>query len=135
MPFLPPQHDLRSRRHRPVITVISKQGFKANAILVCQIHDVNYATRNNTGKALLFTRHYIDKVNHEAEVGYDLEDLAQARVGRPSLSEAGDSPQVRFRLPAATRAEAAALAAREGKTLSQLARDAIEAYLTARRSA
>lgn len=78
---------------------------------------------------------YIDKVNHEAEVGYSVEDLEPARVGRPSLSEAGDSPQVRFRLPAATRAEAAALAAREGKTLSELARDAIEAYLTAHRSA
>lgn len=78
---------------------------------------------------------YIDKVNYEAEVGYDLASLAPARAGRPSLSEAGDSPQVRFRLPAATRAEAAALAAREGKTLSQLARDAVEAYLTARRSA
>lgn len=78
---------------------------------------------------------YIEKVNHEAEVGYDLEGLAPARVGRPSLSEAGDSPQVRFRLPAATRAEAAALATREGKTLSELARDAIEEYLTTRRSA
>ncbi len=76
-----------------------------------------------------------DKVNREAEIGYALDDLAPARVGRPSLSEAGDSPQVRFRLPAATRAEAAALAAREGKTLSQLARDAVEAYLSARRSA
>ncbi len=78
---------------------------------------------------------YIEKVNYEAEIGYDLADLAPARIGRPSLSEAGDSPQVRFRLPAATRAEAAALAAREGKTLSQLARDAVEAYLSARRSA
>ena len=37
---------------------------------------------------------YIDKVNHEAEMGYDLDSLAPARVGRPSLSEAGDSPQV-----------------------------------------
>lgn len=78
---------------------------------------------------------YIDKVNREAEIGYALDDLAPARVGRPSLSEAGDSPQIRFRLPAATRAEADALAAREGKTLSQLARDAVEAYLSARRSA
>jgi len=78
---------------------------------------------------------YLDKVSHEADVGYDLEDLVPVRVGRPSLSNAGDSPQVRFRLPAATRAEAAALAAREGKTLSQLARDALEEYLTARRSA
>jgi hypothetical protein len=78
---------------------------------------------------------YIDKVSLEAEVGYDLDNLAPTRIGRPSLSDAGDSPQVRFRLSAATRAEAAALAAREGKTLSQLARDAVEAYLTARRSA
>ncbi|MGH3768119.1 MAG: hypothetical protein ACRDS0_12600 [Pseudonocardiaceae bacterium] len=78
---------------------------------------------------------YIENVNREAEIGYDLESVVPARIGRPSLSQAGDSPQVRFRLPAATRAEAEALAAREGKTLSQLARDAVEAYLSARRSA
>lgn len=78
---------------------------------------------------------YIDRVNREAEIGYELGDRTPARVGRPSLSEAGDSPQVRFRLPADTRAEATALAAREDKTLSQLARDAVEAYLSARRSA
>ncbi len=77
---------------------------------------------------------YLDKVNHEAEIGYDLENLSP-RIGRPSLSDSGDSPQVRFRLPAATRAEAAELAAREGKTISQLAREALEAYLNARRSA
>ncbi|MGH3943039.1 MAG: hypothetical protein ACRDTG_31335 [Pseudonocardiaceae bacterium] len=94
------------------------------------VDDLLYDTQGNP-----IDSDYIDKVSHEAEVGYDPEDLAPARVGRPSLSEAGDSPQVRFRLPAATRAEAAALAAREGKTLSELARDAIEAYLTARRSA
>jgi hypothetical protein len=58
---------------------------------------------------------YIDKVNYEAEIGYDLDDLAPARVGRPSLSEGGDSSQVRFRIPAATRAEAVELAARKGR--------------------
>ncbi|MGH3922822.1 MAG: hypothetical protein ACRDTT_08145 [Pseudonocardiaceae bacterium] len=94
------------------------------------VDDLLYDTQGNP-----IDGDYVDKVSHEAEVGYDLEDLTPAHVGRPSLSEAGDSPQVRFRLPAATRAEAAALAAREGKTLSELARDAIEAYLTARRSA
>lgn len=45
---------------------------------------------------------YIDKVSLEAEIGYALEELAPVRVGRPSLSEAGDSPQIRFRLPADT---------------------------------
>lgn len=78
---------------------------------------------------------YIETITREAEIGYDLENLTPARVGRPSLSRSGDSPQVRFRLPAATRAEAEALAAREGKTLSELAREALEAYLSARRSA
>lgn len=76
-----------------------------------------------------------DEVGSEAEIGYDLERLDPIRVGRPSLSIAGDSPQVRFRLSASTRAEAAEVAAREGKTISQLARDAVEAYLQARRSA
>jgi hypothetical protein len=78
---------------------------------------------------------YIDTVSREAEAGYELDELTPARVGRPSLSDIGDSPQVRFRLPAETRAAAAELAAREGKSLSQLARDAVEAYLDARRSA
>ena len=78
---------------------------------------------------------HLDKVTQEAETGYELDELTPARIGRPSLSDVGDSPQVRFRLPAATRAEAAELAAREGKTLSQLARDALEAYLSERRPA
>jgi hypothetical protein len=81
------------------------------------------------------TDDYIERIAAEAEIGYDLEALTPARLGRPSLSVSGDSPQVRFRVPAATRAEAAALAAREGKTLSELAREALEAYLTARRTA
>jgi hypothetical protein len=45
---------------------------------------------------------YIEKVNQEGEIGYDLDNLVPARVGRPSLSQAGDSPQIRFRLWAAT---------------------------------
>jgi hypothetical protein len=73
----------------------------------CDPHadDLLHDSRGN-----LIDSDYIDKVNLEAEVGYDLDDLAPARIGRPSLSDAGDFPQVRFRLPAATRAEVAALA-------------------------
>jgi hypothetical protein len=37
---------------------------------------------------------YIEKVNQEGEIGYDLDNLVPARVGRPSLSQAGDSPQI-----------------------------------------
>lgn len=50
--------------------------------------------------------------------------------GRPSLSgEAVRSPQIAFRVPAAVRDRAAAVAAAEGKTVSQLAREALEARL------
>lgn len=104
-----------------------------------EIPDADYDPRADKQlydtKGNVIDNDYVDKISGEAEAGYELDDLTPTRVGRPSLSDAGDSPQVRFRLPANTRAEAAALAAREGKALSQLARDAVEAYLSARRSA
>jgi hypothetical protein len=48
--------------------------------------------------------------------------------GRPSLSgEASVSPRIVFRVTPDVRDRAAAIAAREGKTISQLAREALEA--------
>lgn len=53
-------------------------------------------------------------------------------AGRPSLSgKAAQSPQIAFRVPPSVRDRAADLAAREGKTVSQLAREALEARLAA----
>ncbi|MEX2556519.1 MAG: CopG family transcriptional regulator [Actinomycetota bacterium] len=50
--------------------------------------------------------------------------------GRPSLTgRAKTSPQVTFRLPPALRAKAEARAKREGKQVSQVAREALERYL------
>jgi len=50
--------------------------------------------------------------------------------GRPSLSGASTrSPQIAFRVPAEIRDRAAQTAADEGKTVSQLAREALEARL------
>ncbi len=52
------------------------------------------------------------------------------RGGRPSLSgRAARSPQIAFRVPPEVRDRAADVAAREGKTVSQLAREALEARL------
>ena len=49
------------------------------------------------------------------------------RSGRPSLTgEAAVSPRVTFRLPPGIRDRAAAIAEREGKSISQLAREALE---------
>jgi len=61
-----------------------------------------------------------------------VESLVEAarKPGRPSLSE-GRSPAVAFRLPRELRQKAEALAEREGKTISQLAREALESRLEA----
>ena len=50
--------------------------------------------------------------------------------GRPSLTgESQHSPRVTFRLDPEVRDEAAARAEREGKTVSELAREALKQYL------
>jgi hypothetical protein len=56
---------------------------------------------------------------------------ASRKPGRPSLAEGGPSPSIAFRLPASVRERAEAVAAEEGKTVSQLAREALEARLAA----
>lgn len=60
-----------------------------------------------------------------------VEDARRAG-GRPSLSgTAAHSPQISFRVPAAVRERAVRVAAQEGKTVSQLAREALEDRLGA----
>lgn len=55
-----------------------------------------------------------------------------ARRGRPSIDgEEGDSPRVQFRVPTRLLDLARARAAAEGKTVSQLAREAFEEKLAA----
>jgi hypothetical protein len=49
--------------------------------------------------------------------------------GRPSLSGGGSTPQVAFRLPANVRERAESVAAEEGRTVSAIARTALEEYL------
>ncbi|GII75695.1 hypothetical protein Sru01_06770 [Sphaerisporangium rufum] len=57
-------------------------------------------------------------------------DHVRRSVGRPSLSAPGEwSPQVTFRLTAEEKAAARALAERQGKTVSQLAREAFAQYI------
>lgn len=56
---------------------------------------------------------------------------AARKPGRPPLADHGPSPSIAFRVPATLREQAEELAAREGKTVSQLAREALEARLAA----
>lgn len=63
-----------------------------------------------------------------------LVDQARRAAGRPSLSgRATASPQIAFRVAPDVRQRAAELAAQEGKTLSQLAREALEDRVAAPR--
>lgn len=64
------------------------------------------------------------------EVADEIVAEVRAKAGRPSLGKAGTrSPAVAFRLPANLRAKAEQVAEREGKTVSALAREALEARL------
>ena len=64
----------------------------------------------------------------EAEAGYEL--TPNKRVGRKSLDGGvGKSPRVNFRMTAELQARARKRATREGKTVSEIARDALEHYV------
>jgi hypothetical protein len=58
------------------------------------------------------------------------EALRIARPGRPALGTVGQhSPRVSFRVPEQVRRQAERRAAAEGRSVSEIARDALERYL------
>lgn len=63
----------------------------------------------------------------------EIVEEVRRRAGRPSLTgESAVSPRIAFRVTPDVRARAAEIAAREGKTISQLAREALEARVATR---
>ena len=61
------------------------------------------------------------------EVADDIVEEVHHKLGRPSLTgKPVSSPRVSFRVQPAVRERAAAIAEAEGKTVSQLAREALE---------
>ncbi|MGI8414355.1 MAG: CopG family transcriptional regulator [Solirubrobacteraceae bacterium] len=82
--------------------------------------------RSKTGVEI--TDELAERLADEAEVGYDLTDAK--RVGGRSLSgEVGTSPRVNFRMTGQLQARAQARADQEGKTVSEIAREALERYV------
>ena len=66
------------------------------------------------------------------EVAEEIVEQVRRSSGRPSLSgKAAASPQIAFRVAPAVRDRAAEVAPREGKTISQLAREALEQRVAA----
>lgn len=61
--------------------------------------------------------------------GLDLSKVERRYVGRPSLGAAGHSPRVSFRVPPDLYKAAWARADKEGRSLSDLAREAFNHYM------
>jgi hypothetical protein len=76
----------------------------------------------------LLTAADIDALAAEAETGYDLSRGTRKYVGRPSLN-AGISPRVSFRMTQGLYDAARARAEREGRSVSEIAREAMERYI------
>jgi hypothetical protein len=82
----------------------------------------------NSRSGVRITDELADKLADEAERGYDL-SLGRP-VGRRSLAGGrGHSPQLNFRTTRDLYERASARAEREGKTVSQLAREALEKFV------
>ena len=70
----------------------------------------------------------VEALAAEAEKGYELSVAKQQRLGGPSL-ESSVSPRVSFRTSLTLYQAARERAAREGRSVSELAREAIERYV------
>lgn len=71
-----------------------------------------------------------DALALEAERGYDLSKARRRRVGRPALGARGVSPRVSFRTTPQLYRAAKRRAKKEGRTVSDLAREAIARYVS-----
>jgi hypothetical protein len=65
----------------------------------------------------------------EAERGYDLSKAKRRRVGRPSLAGTGTSPRLSFRTTPDLYRAAQKRAKEEGRSVSDLAREAVARYV------
>ncbi len=83
-----------------------------------------------TKKGTKLTKQSVERLAKEAEQGYDLSRAKRQRVGpgRPSLSE-GESPRISYRLPPDLFAAAEKRAKAQGRSLSEIAREALRLYL------
>jgi hypothetical protein len=72
----------------------------------------------------------VDKLAVEAEAGYNLSKAKRQRVGpgRPSLAE-GESPRISYRVAPALFDRAKKKAKSEGRTVSEVAREALQKYV------
>src|SRR6058998_2228187 len=76
------------------------------------------------------TEEYAERLaDHFESEDFDPTNWERRYVGRPSLGAAGESPRVSFRAPPKLYKAAWKRADKEGRSLSSLAREALERYL------
>lgn len=75
------------------------------------------------------TPEIVDALASEAERGYDLSKAKRRRVGRPSLAGSGASPRMSFRTTPDLYRAAQRRAKKEGRSVSDLAREAVARYV------
>jgi hypothetical protein len=83
-----------------------------------------------TKKGTKLSKAVVDSLASEAEAGYDLSKAKGERIGpgRPSLAE-GESPRISYRVAPALFDRAKKKAKAEGRTVSEVAREALQKYL------
>jgi hypothetical protein len=83
-----------------------------------------------TKKGTRLTKAAVEDLAKEAEVGYDLSKAKPQRMGpgRPSLAE-GESPRISYRVAPALFDRVKEKARVEGRTVSEVAREALQRYL------
>ena len=85
--------------------------------------------KTKSGKPL--TNQRVGELAEEAERGYDLSKAKRQRLprGRPSLEE-GVSPRISYRVAGRLYVRAKKKAEAEGRTVSEVAREALERYVS-----
>jgi len=87
----------------------------------------NANPRTSSGDEI--TPEIADALAAEAERGYDLSKARRQRVGRPSLAGVGPSPRLSFRTTPDLYRAAQKRAKEEGRSVSDLAREAVARYV------
>lgn len=87
--------------------------------------------RMKTKSGARVTKGTVDALAREAEKGYDLSKAKRERVepGRPSL-EKGVSPRITYRVGKSLYERAKKKARAQGRTVSEVAREALERYVS-----
>lgn len=87
--------------------------------------------RLKTKSGQRITKEFGEALSKEAERGYDLSKAKAERVqpGRPSLDK-GVSPRINYRVTKGLYARAKKTAKKEGRTVSEVAREALEHYVS-----